>query len=454
VDRTSREASVDHQQYALPVTVRQTERLLGPRAQASRPWLRLVRATSGALGPVSPELALVDPPLAATVRVTPDAVVVSDAEPEHHVSAAPSQRSKHSIGSPTKPVLYDTRDLLLERHGLKLELTSDGADRIWRLTAARGEVVEETEEGPGVPRRIESLLRNVALGEELVHVPSRSADPEIRRLEDHVANQRRSLVKHDVGARIASDPESLHQLRVAARRVRASLTVARDLVDGEWAAEIKDGMRDLGRASNEARDIDILLERLQDQIRALDLRDQAAGAALLRTLEEDRHTLQQALVAVLNGEEYRSVLDRMALPAVPAGVPSTRNLDQLARRELRRLVARVRKLGKRPRDQALHDLRIKVKRVRYATELGGTPSDKRGRRVVKSATRIQGILGEHQDSVVGEERLRDLAYKLDESGIAFVAGRLAEQERLRRHDIDTRLPSAWRELRKLARKSQ
>jgi CHAD domain-containing protein len=211
-------------------------------------------------------------------------------------------------------------------------------------------------------------------------------------------------------------------------------------------------MRDVGQASNEARDIDILLEKLRGQIRALDLRDQAAGAALIRTLEEDRRELQQALVAVLNSSSYCHVLERLAAPAVPAAEPSPRKLDQLAGRELRRLVKRVRSLGKRPSDESLHDLRIRVKRVRYATELGGAPSDKRTRRVIKAATRMQDILGEHQDSVMGEEQLREVAYRVDTSGVAFVAGRLAERERIRRSEIQQRLPAAWKKLRKLARK--
>jgi len=429
-------------------------------AQPSRPWLRLVRATSGGIGPVSPELALVDPPLAATARVTPEAVVITEVEAEGPAAdldaltwEPPAGLPSSAEGEPATPVVYDTRDLVLERHGLKLELTHAGALRTWRLTAARGEVVEATEDGPGVPQGIETLLRNVVLEGELVEVPVRSRNPEIRRVEDRVAEQHHSLVKHDVGVRIASDPESLHQLRVASRRVRAFLTVARDHVDTEWAREIKGGMRDLGRASNEARDVDILLESLRVQITALDLRDQAAGAALVRTLEEDRRELQQALVALLNSGSYRRVLDRMALPAVPAAAPPARKLDQLAGRELRRLVRRVRRLGKRPDDEALHDLRIKVKRVRYATELGGAPSGKRTRRVINAATRMQDVLGEHHDSVMGEERLREVAYRVDTSGVAFVAGRLAERERIRRDEIHEGLPAAWKKLRKLARKS-
>lgn len=417
----------------------------------AQPWLRLVRATSTGVGAVSPELALVDPPLAAEVRLTPDAVVVTDEQPESLKWEPPTELPALNGASPSTSMLYDTRDLVLERHGLKLELAYDGIARTWRLTAAHGEVVEATEDGPGVPRTIESLLRNVVLGGDFVQVPARSSDPEIRRLEDHIAEQHHALVKHDVGTRIASDPESLHQLRVAARRVRTYLTVGRDLLDGDWAGELKGELRELGRATNHARDIDILLDNLREQISAFDPRDQDAGAALMRTLEQDRRELQEALVAVLDSRSYRRTLDRMALPAVPAAAPSRRKLDALAARELRRLVARVRRLGKRPGDQALHDLRINVKRVRYATELGGAPSDKRSRRIVKAATRMQDILGEHQDSVTGEERLRQIAYQRDESGVAFVAGRLAERERLRRIEIHEGLPGAWKELRRLAR---
>jgi CHAD domain-containing protein len=427
----------------------------GPRP--GRPWLRLVRASTEDLGPVSPELALVDPPLAATVRLTPDAVVVAETERgpavRTNVVAPWSFPTAHAgERGPTKTVRYDTRDLLLERHGLTLELKDRGSVRTWCLTAARGETVEAAEDGPGVPRKLEGLLRSVIRGDELVPVPTRSTDPQIRRLEDQVAKQQRSLLRYDVGTRIGSDPESLHQLRVAARRLRAFLGVARDLVDSEWAGEIKDGMRDLGRASNDARDLDILLGNLRDEIRSLDTRDQAAGAALIERFEADRRELQQSLVAALDSGAYQRVLDQLALPAVPGTATPAPKLDKLAARELRRLVVRVRRLGKQPSEDALHSLRIKVKRVRYATELGGEPSKKQSAQVIAAATRMQDILGAHQDAVVTEDRLRALAHDLDATGISFVAGRLAERERRRRDDIHDRLPDSWKELRKLARK--
>jgi hypothetical protein len=45
-----------------------------------------------------------------------------------------------------------------------------------------------------------------------------------------------------------------------------------------------------------------------------------------------------------------------------------------------------------------------------------------------------------------------VAHALDETGIAFVAGRLAERERTKREEIHDRLPAHWEELRGLARK--
>ena len=426
-------------------------------SQRRRPWLRLIRTDLEDLGPVSPELALVDPSLAATVRLTPDAVVVQNGRVGDPIQRArPAALELPEVGSgggdKTTTARYDTSDLLLERHGLGLELTMRGSDRSWRLTAARGERIVVPDDGSVVPPQIESLLRTVVHGRELVALPVRSSDPEIRRLEDHVARQRDSLVRHDVGTRIGSDPESLHQVRVAARRVRAFLGVAEDLVDAEWAAEIDDGMRRVGRASNEARDLDVLLDKLRAEIRSIDLRDRAAAEALIERLQSDRRELQRALVEALDSDRYQRTLERLGQPAVPADGTPKRSLDKLARRELNRLVTVVKRLGKRPSDDALHALRIKVKRLRYATELAGATSGKPARRVIEAATQMQDLLGAHQDAVVAAEHLRAVGYAFDSTGIAFVAGQLAEREKVTQGAIHDRFPAAWKDLRKLAGK--
>ena len=115
-------------------------------------------------------------------------------------------------------------------------------------------------------------------------------------------------------------------------------------------------------------------------------------------------------------------------------------------------MAGVKRLGKRPSDDALHALRIKVKRLRYATELAGATSGKPARRVIEAATHMQDLLGAHQDAVVAAEHLRAVGYAFDRTGIAFVAGQLAERERVTQGAIHDRFPAAWKNLRKLAGK--
>ena len=111
---------------------------------------------------------------------------------------------------------------------------------------------------------------------------------------------------------------------------------------------------------------------------------------LIRMLERDRDELQAHLEATLDSREHRALLEQLALPVEVAAEPSERTLADLAARELRRLVAQVRALGKAPADEKLHELRIRVKRVRYAAELGGLRGGGRTARVIEAATSLAG----------------------------------------------------------------
>jgi CHAD domain-containing protein len=62
---------------------------------------------------------------------------------------------------------------------------------------------------------------------------------------------------------------------------------------------------------------------------------------------------------------------------------------------------------------------------------------------------LQDVLGEHQDSVVAEERLRALAHEAP-SDQALAAGRLVERERSRRANARAQWRKAWRQLERAA----
>jgi CHAD domain-containing protein len=259
--------------------------------------------------------------------------------------------------------------------------------------------------------------------------------------------QRRVLLAHDPGTRLGDDPENLHQHRVAARRVRVYLRAARRQLDTAWRRSVAGPLRELGEVSGPVRDLDVLLGHLRDELRHLDETDRSAGDALLARLEAERDTARGALLDALNGDGYRIVLARLRraprlAPEIDA-VPLERN----ARREFRRLVEAVDRLGDRPGEDALHRLRIELKRARYAAELSDLEG-KAGRRFLADARALQDLLGDHQDAVATEQRLRSLTVADAQTAVAFVAGRIVERERARRAEAAERLPAAWKRLRK------
>jgi CHAD domain-containing protein len=148
---------------------------------------------------------------------------------------------------------------------------------------------------------------------------------------------------------------------------------------------------------------------------------------------------------VLDSERYDALLDRFE--EVLTTVESSGNkisLETLARRELDRLRRDVRSLDRQPADDALHALRKRGKRTRYAHELSGAKA------VVKRAKAFQDVLGEHQDSVVAEERLRALSHDAP-ADQALAAGLLIEHERARRAGVRASWRKVWRELERAAK---
>ncbi len=446
-------------------------------AESGRPRLRLIPREVAELGPISPELALVCPELAAAAReALPDApwlrhapgAVTGAALPDPAASSPPAQRPAagqapppEPAGPPVRPaegdpepVSFDTADLRLKRHDIRLERCVRGGSPSWKLVLPRGEIIEVAEEARDEhpPAEIAALLRAVAAEERLLPVPWYSDDADVAQLQAQVWEQRDAMLRHDPGTRLGTDPENLHQFRVASRRLRAFLRVARRLVDTTWAASLRTELGDLGRTSGPVRDLDVLLEQLQDEIQSLDAAELPAGEAVIAALGSERDRLRRELLAALAEPAYLRLLDRLALPIQASAQPARISLRKLATRELHRLVRDVQKLGGSPDDEALHALRIRVKRVRYAVELGGQPARPQTERVIGAAKTLQDLLGEHQDTVVAERLLADLAGRNADSSLVFVAGRLAERQRLRRERLAERLPSAWKQLRRAARK--
>lgn len=256
--------------------------------------------------------------------------------------------------------------------------------------------------------------------------------------------QRTALLAADPGARLGTDPEHVHQFRVAVRRLRALLRSARPLLDREWADELRSELDWLGRAAGSVRDFDVLLEYVRGQLRTLEPLDARGARRLAKELGTRRRAARASLRRVLEGDRYLALAARLEEPVrFAATVP--RSVEQLPGREFRKLRKLMKTVGPASRDDELHALRIKVKRARYAAELDASLGSGPAGRFVRHAKKLQDVLGEHQDAIVAEARLRELVSG-DAEGESLAAGRLVERQHGRRAAARRQFPRVWKKL--------
>jgi CHAD domain-containing protein len=195
------------------------------------------------------------------------------------------------------------------------------------------------------------------------------------------------------------------------------------------------------------RDLDVLLAHLDAQMGELDKEERFAAKRISQGLDRERAKARGALHEVLESERYAALLDSLGVAAPPPPEkPSEAELPVLAKAEFKSLKKAARNLGPGTSDEDLHRVRVKAKRARYAAELAAPSVGKRAEEFVRSAKRFQDLLGEHQDAVVAEEKIRGLATAARATKVAFAAGRLVERERARRASARAKVPEAWSKL--------
>ncbi|HWX23539.1 MAG TPA: CHAD domain-containing protein, partial [Vicinamibacteria bacterium] len=216
---------------------------------------------------------------------------------------------------------------------------------------------------------------------------------------DHVLAAMRGQVDaihaFEGGARHGRDPEDVHQMRVAVRRLRAVLRATRPLFDPRWVDRLRRELKWLGTGLGRVRDLDVLHAHLRSQVEALPARERKAGwQYLLRALEADRVRARATLRVALTGPRYARLLARLETallhaPARPSAVP----LSDIAASEFKKLRKAVKKLRGQPSAEELHAVRIKVKHARYAAELVQPIIGRRAERLIAKAKKLQDILG-------------------------------------------------------------
>jgi CHAD domain-containing protein len=282
-------------------------------------------------------------------------------------------------------------------------------------------------------------------------VPSPAGDV----LLAHIREQVRQVRAQDLPVRL-DRPDAVHKMRVASRRLRSALTTFEPLVQAEVARSLGGELKWLAGELGAARDAEVMRDRVRAAVEArggAGTVDQAATAADAE-LGRVYRAAHDRVLAELDGERYHALLT--ALDGLVTSPPLTERAGAEAGTSLPRLVARSYKRVRRiveqaeetpegpEREELLHDARKAAKRSRYAAESVSQVFGVHAVAFAEAMEAVQEALGEHQDSVLTRERLRDLARETSSTDAAFLYGRLYALEEAGAEQSQQHFRAAWK----------
>jgi inorganic triphosphatase YgiF len=306
----------------------------------------------------------------------------------------------------------DKRSAILE---LELELKRGEAKSLFSLAR----VLAET-----VPLKL-GVKSKAERGYELLHdsggKPEKAAEidipPTLTASEAFRAvahNCLRQILANEAATR-AGRAESLHQMRIGLRRLRAALAIFAAAVSDEQTVRTKAELRWMTQELGPARDLDVFAANVLTPLRASDP-GAIDMAAAHRDFDAKREAAYARAAAALGSSRFRNALLDLAewIETGPCNdqdenrrASRDRLVAEYARKELARLRKWIKRKGADLRQLDLaqrHRLRIRAKRLRYATEFFATTFS--GETTAQRRSESLAALKDLQDSL---GRLNDIA---------------------------------------------
>ena len=308
---------------------------------------------------------------------------------------------------------------------IELELKHGNPAELFRIARAISGIVPAQLDVKSKSERGYELVEKTSVAAERARDPDLNAEMKTGRAFTLIC---RTCLRHLVAnepATIARDAEALHQMRIAVRRLRAAISLFSSVVSDERIDAIKAELRWFARELGPARDLDAFLievlnplkkqhknepglvsigkmfarQRLQGYRRA----QSAVQSARFRALVLDTAEWVEAGPWTISDNPLTRMRRDMPIEAYAAGQLSRR------RKKIRRQGAKLDELS----PEQLHQLRIQVKKIRYAVEFfssvyRGKKAAKLRKKVVSSLRQLQNCLGGLNDIVTRKALCADI----------------------------------------------
>jgi CHAD domain-containing protein len=279
----------------------------------------------------------------------------------------------------------------------------------------------------------------------------------------YVAEQAEAIRAGDPQVR-RDAPDAVHAMRVACRRMRSTFQSFRALLQRSRTDDLVAELRWLAGELGGARDLEVQEARITADVAALppELAMGPVAAHVTRFFATRRGAAAATATAALDSDRYLALLDAVdALLADPplteeAARPAVEALPRLIGKAVKRTRGHLRAAHAHPpgheRDLELHEMRKAGKRLRYAAEVSQPALGKNAKQLVTAVKDLQELLGEHQDSYVARDLLREIgAAAAVEGANGFAFGWLLRDEQARAEGIEGDVDIAWKAVRRRAK---
>lgn len=254
-----------------------------------------------------------------------------------------------------------------------------------------------------------------------------------------------------------AESDGVHDMRVAVRRLRSTLRTFRSLygkAQRNRARQLGVELRWLSDTLGATRDAEVIGRQLAAEIAATpaELVLGPVSAVVDRHLARAEATARTDLLLAVDHPRYADLLN--ALDVFVASPPATgkgaKVLPRLVAKAYRRANRAVRRAGETSgpaRDDALHQVRKAVKRLRYATEVAEPVVGRPAERYRRRSRKVQQLLGDHHDFVVLRTTLRDLGVQAHLDGTnGFTFGLLHGRIGMAAIQREREFPRLWHKL--------
>jgi CHAD domain-containing protein len=206
-------------------------------------------------------------------------------------------------------------------------------------------------------------------------------------------------------ARDGHDPEGIHGMRVAMRRLRVVVLVFPSVFS--QPKEIRAELRWIANALGRVRDLDVILERWP-MVASTHNQAPQATAALQTALERLRLAERHEMLKALQSNRYHQLLEKLRAFKLNHEADHRQKEATRALGRLKKKLNRAEQKTKSTNLESLHELRKASKRLRYSLELLAPMVGKRARKLIQVLQNAQVQLGTLNDLVVTRATLNRL----------------------------------------------